>query len=515
MNTRDPIVMAPRAVAIIGAGPAGLAAGAWLARQGFEPVLFEAADALGGQWNGASPMSGTWPGMRTNTSRIMTAFAGLDHAPGTAVFPARDEVLRYLRRYAAQARLLPRIRSGTRVSHLARSPEGRGWIVCSQAGEARRAERFARVVVATGRHNAPAWPEVSGLDTFTGDGGVRHSFDYAGPAAYRDRSVVVAGCSVSALEIASELALAGARRVTVAQRRQRYVLRKLTAGVPTDHVAFTRFAARAAAVMPPAAVAEELRRMVLSSAGSPEQAGAPRPDADIFAAGLTQSQHHLDLVADGRIQVRPWLARVSGRQVAFADGRTETADAMVLGTGYRLSLPFLAPEIAAALNLDGPHIDLHDHTFHPDLPGLAFLGLFDQVGPYFPVLELQARWLAYSWSGVVPMPGAAIMQGGLAACRMRRGGPQAVPMNAMALLFAGHAGVEPDADLWPELRRALLFGPLSPASFRLVGPDRCAGAAARIAADAASFGCLASPMITTEEAARWESIKAGPSAAAA
>jgi hypothetical protein len=28
--------------------------------------------------------------------------------------------------------------------------------------------------------------------------------------------------------------------------------------------------------------------------------------------------------------------------------------------------------------------------FHPDLKGLAFLGLFDLVGPFFPVLELQA-----------------------------------------------------------------------------------------------------------------------------
>jgi len=508
MHTEDPIVMAPREVAVIGAGPAGLAAGAWLARQGFEPVLFEAADSLGGQWNAASAMSGTWPRMRTNTSRVLTAFADLDHAPGTAVFPTQEEVLHYLQRYAAQAGLLPRLRLGTRVEHLARAPEGQGWLLRSRQGGAERTERFARVVVATGRHNAPMRPEVPGLDGFTGQGGVLHSFDYPGAEPFRDRAVVVAGCSISALEIASELALAGARRVTVTLRRQRYVLQKLTHGVPTDHVAFTRFAALAGAVMPPAAIAAAMRQMVVSSAGSPEQVGAPRPEGDIFAAGLTQSQHFLPLVAEGRIRVRPWMERVSGQEVTFADGSSQTADAILLGTGYRLSLPFLAPEITTALGLDDTHIDLHDHTFHPELKGLAFLGLYDQVGPYFPVLELQARWLAYAWSGAVAAPSGAALLAGLDSCRRRRGGPQTLPMHALALLFARNAGVEPDPDRWPELRRALLHGPLSPSSFRLEGADRRADAATRTLADALTFGALDSPAMTAEETARWAAVKA-------
>ena len=68
-------------------------------------------------------------------------------------------------------------------------------------------------------------------------------------------------------------------------------------------------------------------------------------------------------------------------------------------------------------------------------------------------------------------------------------------------------GVEPDPEHWPELRRGLLFGPLSPASFRLVGPERRADAAARTMADAALFGCIASPTMTDEEAARWDGVR--------
>jgi dimethylaniline monooxygenase (N-oxide forming) len=60
----------------------------------------------------------------------------------------------------------------------------------------------------------------------------------------------------------------------------------------------------------------------------------------------------------------------------------------------------------------------------------------------------------------------------------------------MALLFARRAGVEPDLERWPDLRRALLSGPLSPVSFRLEGPHSLGDAAARVAAEAAACGYL-------------------------
>jgi hypothetical protein len=465
-------------------------------------VLFEASAAIGGQWNTASPRSGVWPGMRTNTSRVLSAFSDLAHPPGTPVYPAAADMLAYLNRYAAMTGIDGSVRLSTTIERLSRDPAGTGWILQLRCGDDRRQERFARVVVATGRHTAPAIPPVPGLDGFTGLAGVAHSFAYRGAAAYRGKAVLVAGYSISALEIASELAMSGAARVLVASRRQRYVMQKLIAGVPADHLAFTRFAARAGAVLPPAALAAALKTFVVGSSGSPEQFGAPRPAQDIFAAGLTQSQSFLPLVAEGRIEPRPWMQQVEGDTIRFADGSEARVDGVVLGTGYRLSLPFLDDATTAALDPDGAQIDLFDHTFHPDLPGLAFLGLFDQVGPYLPVLELQARWLAYAWSGRIPTLGDAALRAGLAACRARRGGPQEVPMHAMAVLFASHAGVEPDAGRWPTLRRALMFGPLSPASFRLEGPDHLADAPERTQRDAQMFGCQTTPELTADEEAR-------------
>ena len=503
----DPIHMPERAVAIIGSGPAGLVAARFLKKHGFDPVVFETAAAVGGQWNIASPVSAVWPGMRTNTSRVLTAFSDLDPPLGTNVYPSHVDMLAYLQRYAETVGLTPHLRLSTPVERLDRGP-GAGWIVRSRRGESTVSELFSRVVVATGCCTTPDMPAIAGLSSFADRGGAIHSSQYGGSESYRGQSVLVAGCSISALEIASELAASGAAKVSVAMRRQRYVLQKLLAGVPTDHVAFTRFAAQAERVLPPEAIAAAMKQMVLENCGSPEQFGAPKPDDNIFAAGLTQSQNYLALVAEGRIQPRPWIKAVDGQTVHFADGSSGVFDAIILSTGFRLTLPFVSETIAASLGLDGYHIDLHDHTLHPDLDGLGFIGLYPLVGPYFPVLELQARWLAYLWTGLRPMPSVETMQEGVSTARARRSGPRDVPMHALAMLFAAHAGVEPRPEAWPALERALWFGPLSPASFRLTGPDAEPDAPTRAMAAARSFNAIIEDALTPEEIARVKAVTA-------
>jgi dimethylaniline monooxygenase (N-oxide forming) len=139
---------------------------------------------------------------------------------------------------------------------------------------------------------------------------------------------------------------------------------------------------------------------------------------------------------------------------------------------------------------------------------LAAIGAYDQVGPYFPVVELAARWIAYVWSGVRPMPTREEMEAGISAYRSRRSGPQSVPMHVAALLFARAAGVEPDAAKWPELLRALMFGPLAAVGFRLEGPDALPDAPQRFAAAAAAFGAIASSTLAPPEAGRLQALAA-------
>src|SRR4029077_5751895 len=142
---------------------------------------------------------------------------------------------------------------------------------------------------------------------------------------------------------------------------------------------------------------------------------------------------------------------VANATVTFADGHAEKFDAIVFGTGFALDLPFLSEEIRAVIDLDAVHIDADRHTFHPDLPGLAFVGMWDQSGGYFVPLELQARWIAYTWGGVVRATSAAAQRAAVDAYRLRRGMPQKTRMNVVALGFARAAGVEPELRNWPQL----------------------------------------------------------------
>ena len=496
-------------VAVIGGGPAGIAAARYLKSEGFEPVVFEQASHIGGQWSGDARFSAVWPSLRTNTSRIMTTFSDLAYPLGTAVYPTNQEVGAYLQRFAALHDLERHVRLGTRVDRVSRDAASGQWEIHATSGDGHSTtERFERAIAATGRYHHPCTPDVPGLQSFSGSGGVAHSAAYKDPDHYRGLRVLVAGCAISSLEIASDLAMLSASRVVTTQRRQRYVLQKFAAGVPMDHLAFTRFGALAAQSLPPDAVAANLKEFILKACGSPEQFGAPAPAANVFEAGITLSQHYLPLVGEGRITIKPWMTGVSGRTVTFADGSKEDVDALIFGTGYQLSLPYLDDELRRTLNVDSEHIDLHAFTFHPDLPGFACLGLFHQVGPYFPVVELQARAIAYAWSGKRPMPNGDAMRRGVEQYRATRHLPQVIPMHIAAHLFARQAGVEPDLARRPELARPLLFGPLTPISFRLDGPDSLPDAPARVITDAQTFGAVPSLELTDEQSVQLRALSA-------
>ena len=105
-------------MAVIGAGPSGLTAAKHALEAGFEPTVFEASDALGGQWHTAAAHSGVWPGMRTNTSRAMTAFSDFPAPADHALHPLATQVHAYLGAYADAFGVSGRILFDARVSEV-------------------------------------------------------------------------------------------------------------------------------------------------------------------------------------------------------------------------------------------------------------------------------------------------------------------------------------------------------------------------------------------------------------
>src|SRR4029079_13634255 len=98
---------------------------------------------------------------------------------------------------------------------------------------------------------------------------------------------------------------------------------------------------------------------------------------------------------------------IGGRDVTFTDGSTQRFDVIVCATGYAIDLPYLSAPVRELIR---PGPSLYQRTFHPDLPGLGVVGQFLAQGPYFPLLELQARWIVAVWSGEGALPSAGEMR---------------------------------------------------------------------------------------------------------
>ncbi len=380
-------------IAIIGAGPSGLVAAKHALEAGFDVTIFEASDDLGGQWYTSAAHSGIWPGMRTNTSRMMTAFSDYPPPATHELHPRAEQIHDYLRAYAEAFGVTERIRFDTRVGAV--RP---GWFVDG--------EKFDAVIVASGRFHAPVVPP--GFDEFAGE--LLHAYDYPGAEHFRGRNVLVYGNGVSGHEIASDIATV--TPVVSAYRKPRYVLQKNVDGVSSDWQWYTHVAALRRAAMRPDEYGRMLRERVLRVAGNPADFGAPEPDEDFLVAGHSLCQDYLTQVRDGEITCRPAIESVRGREVAFVDATSAHVDAVVCATGYRLDLPYLSEELWSVLGSD---LRLDRRTLHPDLPEFAVIGQFAAQGPYFSLLELQARWIIGVWAGTIAPTDEAVARAAVSA----------------------------------------------------------------------------------------------------
>jgi len=150
---------------------------------------------------------------------------------------------------------------------------------------------------------------------------------------------------------------------------------------------------------------------------------------------------------------------------------------VVMCTGYSSSLPFLSQDILDAIEYEPRDqlqpVLLHHQVLHPKLPGLAFVGYYR--GPYFPIMELQARWVAGIAAGEIQPPTLAEMKKGVdieRAIRNRRPRPQFPHGDYVRLAdgFARDIGAFPDGPEVADVALRLQEGPLVASNFRLVGP---------------------------------------------
>ncbi|MFS8099346.1 NAD(P)/FAD-dependent oxidoreductase [Lentzea alba] len=311
MNSHDAIV--------IGAGQSGLATAHALLERGSRPLVLEAGDEPVGSW------PHYYDSLTLFSPARYSALPGLPFPGDPERYPHRDEVVSYLRTYAA--RLNADVRTGCRVTEVVHDSEYR---VTTADGEIFTAPV---VIAATGGFGNPHRPALPGLDAFPGT--VLHAARYHCPEPFRGRRVVVVGAGNSAVQIAAELAEHA--RVTLATRKPV----KFTAQRPFGrdlHFWLDR---------------TRLDRLPIGP-WLPGELTTPVLDTGIYRAALDRR----------RPDRRQMFTAMEGSKLIWPDGQREHVDSIILATGYRPDLPYLG-----ALGTD------HDRGISRRHRGLGFVGL--------------------------------------------------------------------------------------------------------------------------------------------
>ena len=348
--------MSKHDVAIIGAGPAGVAMAVSLRDRGLRPLLIDRADAVAASWRGR------YDRLKLNTGRPFSHLPKRPYPKGTPMFPHRDDVVAHLDRHAHEdgTELL----LGTEVHRIDR--RARGWRLHTSSGDI----DARQVVVANGNEHTPCIPEFPGAEGSTIE--MLHSSAYRNPSPYADKRVLVVGSGSSGMEIAHDLATGGAAKVWLAVRTPpNIMLRSLPGGLPGDLVSLPLYRA-------PVRIADAVGRAARkANLGDLSEFGLPIPDQGTFErvkrldrVPTLVDMDVIDAIRDGSIEVVATVDAFEGSKVVLVDGSRLDPDAAILATGYVRGLEPLVGHLGV-LDERGKPVVIGEK---PAAEGLRFLG---------------------------------------------------------------------------------------------------------------------------------------------
>uniref|UniRef100_A0A8C9NNX6 Flavin-containing monooxygenase n=1 Tax=Serinus canaria TaxID=9135 RepID=A0A8C9NNX6_SERCA len=240
--------MAPRRVAVIGAGASGLCALKCCLDEGLEPTCFERSKDIGGLWRFEEhPEDGRASIYRSviiNTSKEMMCFSDFPIPEDFPNYMHNSKIMEYFRMYAQHFDLLRHIRFRTSVCRVSKRPDFASsgqWEVVTESEGKQEAAIFDAVLVCSGHHTNAHLPLSSfpGLEKF--EGCYLHSRDYKSPQPFFGKRVVVVGIGNSGIDIAVELSHT-AKQVFLSTRRGSWVLYRVADnGYPFDFSYLSRF----------------------------------------------------------------------------------------------------------------------------------------------------------------------------------------------------------------------------------------------------------------------------------
>lgn len=355
-------------IALIGAGPSGLAGARCLQKHGIPFQGFEAHGELGGLWNIGNPRSTVYESAHLISSKRMTEFLEFPMPAHVADYPSHRELLDYFRAFAEHFGLNAHYRFHTRVlkaEPVSDAPDTL-WRVTTQTGDAEpQTLLYKGVVIANGTLAEPNLPRFEG--TFSGE--IWHTAQYKSALQLTGKRVLIVGAGNSGCDIAVD-AVHHAKSIDISVRRGYYFVPKYVFGKPADSVG--------GKITLPPWLKQRIDSTILKwFTGDPVRFGFPKPAYKMYESHPVVNSLILYHIGHGDVAVRADIARLDGHTVHFKDGSHGEYDLILAATGYKLHYPFMD---RALLNWQGMAPSLYLNIFAPRFHRVAVLGMVEASG---------------------------------------------------------------------------------------------------------------------------------------
>ena len=381
-------------ICVIGAGPCGLAALKNLQQAGCgDVVCYDESSSIGGNWAYSDDPKriSVYECSHIISSKRMSSFDDFPMPSNYPDYPSHRQLLVYFSNYAKAFNLEPHIHLESHVEQCSRLDDGRWSVRVTSKGQTRE-ELFDWLLVCSGHHRQPFVPEYPG--TFAGP--IIHSAAYKRPDPFRGQRVLVVGAGNSAADIAVDISRL-ASETMISMREGTYFIPKLMFGQPIDTVyAFWK------SIIPKVVFQAIFKLSLRLAIGRWEDYGLQAPVSAPLTKHPTLNSSLLEALRHGRLTARRGIERYEGSTVHFTDGTHADFDAIVMGTGFRTTFPFLSGPISGWDLTKTPPLYLK--MMHPTIGNLFFIGLFQPIGCIWQLADYQARIAALQIKGRLTRP---------------------------------------------------------------------------------------------------------------
>lgn len=337
-------------IGIAGTGFAGLGAAILLKQAGIEDfMILERASDVGGTWRDNS-----YPGCACDVESHLYSFSFAPNPEWSRLFSPQPEIFAYLRKCAEDYGVIPHIRFGHEVREARWDDVDQIWRVQTSHGEYTADILFSGM----GALCEPSIPALKGLETFKGK--TFHSARWDHDYDLRGKRVAVIGTGASSIQFVPEIQKQVAK-LTLFQRTPAWVLPRMDRAVSeTEKELFRKYPVMQQAVrkaiyarreafvvgMRNPALMGVVEKFALSylerNVPDPVLRKKLTPNFRIGCKRILISRDYLPSLTQPNVEVvTEGIAEVREHSVVTADGVEHEVDAIIFGTGFRVTdMPF-------------------------------------------------------------------------------------------------------------------------------------------------------------------------------